>query len=99
MPFSLNIDTNMLSSEELQQFKDLVLDVFSVNEDFLGYTKTVTHKIPTVDQVPMKVPHRSFPLNRREEVRQHVEKLLRQKVIRPSTSPSLCGSSGLGKEI
>ena len=61
--------------------------MFSVNEDDLGYTKTVTHKIPTVDQVPIKVPHRSIPPNIREEVRQHIKKLLRQKVIHPSTSP------------
>ena len=90
LPFPLNIKPDILSKEEMIQFTKLVhqyTDVFSVDEDDLGYTTTVTHKIPTVDELPVKVPHRTIPPNHREEVKQHIQKLLRQNIIRPSTSP------------
>ena len=90
LPFPLNIKPDILSKEETIQFTKLVhqyIDVFSVDEDDLGYTATVTHKIPTVDELPVKVPHRTIPPNRMEEVKQHIQKLLRQNIIRPSTSP------------
>ena len=90
LPFPLNIKPDILSKEEMIQFTKLVhqyIDVFSVDEDDLGYTTTVTHKIQTVDELPVKVPHRTIPPNRMEEVKQHMQKLLRQNIIRPSNSP------------
>ena len=73
---------------QFTKFSHYYIDVFSTDEDDLGYiTTTVTHKISTVDELPVKVPHRTIPPNHIKEVKQHIQKLLRQNVIRPSTSP------------
>ena len=52
-----------------------------------GFTDLVSHNIPTVDDVPVKVPHRRIPPHLLPEVRDLVNKMLHQKVIQPSVSP------------
>ncbi len=46
----------------------------------------VTHSIPTVNDAPVKVPHRMIPPNLMSEVREHINKMLRQNIIQPSVS-------------
>ena len=80
----------MCTSKDVRELQKLLFkyrDVFSLSEDDLGYTTTITHKIVTTDNVPIKVPHRTIPPHQMEEVKQHIEKLLKQNVIRPSVSP------------
>ena len=62
-------------------------DCFCKDDDDLGFTETVQHRIPTVDEVPVKVPHRRVPPHQMQEVRDHTDKLLSQNVIQKSTSP------------
>lgn len=62
-------------------------DSFCTSEDDLGYTETIKHTITTVNDHPIKVPHRRIPPHQMDEVRQHISKLLKQNVIRKSTSP------------
>ncbi|XP_062613870.1 uncharacterized protein LOC134275617 [Saccostrea cucullata] len=62
-------------------------DVFSKNSDDLGSTDTVKHQILTTDEVPVKLQHRRIPPNKIEEVQLHIQTLLKQGIIRPSTSP------------
>lgn len=62
-------------------------DVFAKSDEDLGYTTTVTHPITVTDSQPVKIPHRRIPPNQISEVKQHIEKLLNQGVIRKSTSP------------
>ena len=50
-------------------------------------TDTVKHKIPTTDDHPVCVPHRRVPPHQMGEVKAHLQKLLEQHIIRPSSSP------------
>lgn len=79
-----------LSVEEKERLISILnthQDVFSKNSDDLGFTDTVKHKILTSDEVPIKLPHRRIPPNQIEEVKSHIQTLLKQGIIRPSTSP------------
>ena len=90
LPFKVNLGDVKLTSEEQSQMTKLFYkykDCFCVNDDDLGYTETIKHKIETVTDQPIKVPHRRIPPYQMEEVRQHISKLLKQNVIRRSTSP------------
>ena len=37
------------------------------NDDDLGYTDTIKHKIKTIDDKAIKIPHRRIPPNQMEE--------------------------------
>ena len=63
------------------------IDAFSLTDDDMGYTSTITHTINLTDDVPIKVPHRRIPPNQIEEVKRHIQKLLNQGIIRKSSSP------------
>ena len=60
--------------------------MFSWGDEDLGYTETVKHRIHLTDDVPVKLPHRRIPPHLMQGVKQHIQKMLRQKIIRPSTS-------------
>lgn len=62
-------------------------EVFSTDDDDLGFCDKISHTIPLTDDVPVKVPHRRIPPHMWQEVRDHLRKLLQQKVIRESSSP------------
>lgn len=90
LPFKVDIDKTDLSLEHERQIASLFMrykEFFVESEDDLGFTDLVSHNIPTVDDVPVKVPHRRVPPNLLPEVRDLVNKMLRQKVIQPSVSP------------
>jgi len=61
--------------------------VFTENANDLGYTETVKHKIPTIDQVPLAQPYRRIPQNQFQEAKDHIRKLLDSGIIRESHSP------------
>ena len=61
-------------------------DVFCQDDDDLGLTNVTSHKIPTIDDIPVRLPHKRISPNLLPEVRDLVNKLLRQKVIKPSVS-------------
>ena len=46
--------------------------VFTKDENDLGYTETVKHKIPTIDQVPVAQPYRRIPPNQFQETKDHM---------------------------
>ena len=56
-------------------------------EDEIGFSDTVQHKVNTYDDSPMSQPYRRIPLNQLMEVKAHIQKLLDQGVIKPSHSP------------
>ena len=90
LPFDINIGDTAIDSEQHSQLIALIkeyADVFCHTEDDLGYTSTITHKIPTYDEQPVRVPHRRIPPHQMSEVKAHLQKLLQQQIIRPSTSP------------
>lgn len=61
--------------------------VFIKDENDLGYTETVKHKIPTIDQVPVAQPYRRIPPNQFQEAKDHIRKLLENDIIQESHSP------------
>ena len=90
LPFKVNMGDSGLSEEEVSKVANLLhryQDCFCVDDDDLGYTETIKHKINLLHEQPVKLPHRRIPPHQMGEVREHIEKLLRQNVIRKSTSP------------
>ncbi|PIK34057.1 hypothetical protein BSL78_29118 [Apostichopus japonicus] len=61
--------------------------VFSTSDDDVGFCDKIKHTIPLSDDTPIKVPHRRIPPHEWQEVREHLQKLLKQKVIQESSSP------------
>ena len=89
--FKIDFDSlcDVLSDSQCQQFKTLLCnysDVFSLHEDDLGYTDVVKHSVSLKDDIPVKLPHRRVPPHLIREVKEHVGKMLRQNIIRPSNS-------------
>ena len=71
--------------EALQLFAEYS-DVFVREEEDLGCTTTVCHKIQTTDDTPVAQRHRRIPPNLLAEVKQHLQELLDKGVIVPSQS-------------
>ena len=62
-------------------------NVFAKNDNDLGSTDTYTHKIPTIDEVPVTQPYRRIPPSQYQEVKEHIQKLLDAGIIKESYSP------------
>ena len=78
-----------LSDEELQRVRMLLVkhkDVFSIDENDIGYCDAVPHQIVTLDDRPVRVPHRRVHPNQWEEVKAHLQKWLKLGVLQESTS-------------
>lgn len=88
LPFKPDLSDVEFTPAQEQQVKSLFhkyQDCFCQSDDDLGFTETLQHTIPTADEVPVKVPHRRDPPHQIQEVRDHIDKLLRQNVIQKST--------------
>ncbi len=89
-PKGLNCDTSDFTPVQEQQFYQLLAKhkhAFSEGDHDLGYTTTVRHTIPLLDDVPVRLPHRRVPPNLQPEVQECLERWLKQGIIRPSSSP------------
>ena len=78
-----------LSDEELQRVRMLLVkhkDVFSKDEHDIGYCDAVPHQIVTLDDRPVRVPHRRVHPNQWKEVKAHLQKWLKLGVLQESTS-------------
>ena len=76
LPFKINLGNSELSQEEIAQVANLLhkyKDCFCVDEDDLGYTETIKHKINLMHDQAIKVPHRRIPPHQMGEVREHIE--------------------------
>lgn len=90
LPFKVDIGDVEMSTTERRKVTKLFhryKDSFCLDDDDLGYTEFIKHTIPTVSNMPIKLPHRRIPPHQMDEVREHINKLLKQKIIRRSTSP------------
>jgi hypothetical protein len=86
----IDVNKSELSKDEVSIFYHLIKtysDVFSTSDDDIGFTNTITHKINLTDDIPVKMAPRRVPPHQVQEVKDHLRKLLEQKIIRPSTSP------------
>ena len=62
-------------------------DVFSQDENDLGRTDIIMHHIDTADSRPVRQPLRRFPPAHVEAISDHVDNMLKQGIIEPSSSP------------
>lgn len=79
-----------LSDEQQKQAEELLLeftDVFSVDENDLGQTGLVKHKIQTGDAKPIRQPPRRLPFVLTEEANKEVERMQKEGTIEQSASP------------
>ena len=86
----VKIDTDNLTSDELQKGKDLITeyaDIFSKDDSDIGHTTLVQHRIELEDEHPFKQRYRRIPPSMYEEVKSHLQQLLRNGIIRKSHSP------------
>jgi hypothetical protein len=86
----LDLGEGPMSEEQLASLREMLSKhqaVFQQDDDDMGSCDKVRHTIPTTDDVPVRVPYRRIPPHLQPEVRHHLEKWLRQGVIRPSASP------------
>ena len=86
----LDIETSSLSGEQEHAMNSLILefqDIFSKGPDDMGCTSKIQHRIDTGDATPIRQGVRRIPLHKQHLVKEHVEKMLDQNVITPSSSP------------
>ncbi len=60
--------------------------MFTLDDEELGFTDRVQHEISLVDDVPISQPYRRIPPTQYSEVREHITKLQKKGVIKPSNS-------------
>ena len=61
--------------------------IFTVDDLELGRTNLVKHEIKLTNYVPFKERYRRIPPHQYEEVRKHLDEMLRMGAIRKSNSP------------
>ena len=62
-------------------------DVFSSSDNDIGRTGIIKHKIPTGNTVPIKERPRRVPVYVDKEVDRQIDIMVRENIIKPSTSP------------
>ena len=79
-----------LTEEEREHVINLALsnrDRFHLEGQKLGAASTVMHRIPTIDDIPVNIRQYKVPISLKEEVEGQVNELLKDGIIKPSTSP------------
>ena len=79
-----------LNEEEKEHTMNLILsnqDRFDQDGQKLGVASTVMHRIPTIDDIPINVKQYKIPISLKDEVERQVQELLKDGIIKPSTSP------------
>ena len=79
-----------MSVEQQKRFIKIIYEhkkVFSLHDEDLGYCDKLEHTIPTKDNKPIYLPHRTIPPQLQGEVRKCLDKWLKQGIIQYSTSP------------
>ncbi|KAG5895161.1 hypothetical protein JTB14_007330 [Gonioctena quinquepunctata] len=74
--------------EVFQQFLHTYEDIFAKTGKPLEATKLVKHRIDIGDTAPVYKPPYRVPFQQQPVVRQHIEEMLQEDIIRPSASPS-----------
>ena len=62
-------------------------DVFAWSDDQMGCTGLLKHRLVLTTDTPTAQPYRRIPLSQLKEACSHLDKLLAQEIISPSTSP------------
>ena len=87
----MRIDTNAemdpSDRKKLRDFLKANEDCFAWTDDDMGCTDLLKHTITLTTDTPVAQPYRRIPPYQLQEVRDHLDTLLRQDIIRPSASP------------
>lgn len=86
----VNIPDNELSSTELEKVKALRMDykdILSTGDGDIGHNQSVQHRIELNNEIPFKQRYRKIPPSMIDEVRDHLQQLLKGNIIRKSHSP------------
>ena len=89
-PVDLSHLVDVCSKTQLGKLRALLekhAKVFATDDESLGYTETVRHRIRLKDDIPVSQPYRRIPPTQYEEVKEHIKKLLRKGIIKESMSP------------
>lgn len=81
--------TQHLNPEEIANLENLCAqyaDVFYLEGEPLTFTNKVKHRIRTTDEIPVHTKSYRYPYIHRQEVREQIQKMLDQNIIRPSES-------------
>ena len=82
--------SDKLSSAEKAEIEDVIgqfSDIFVGPDGQLGQTDLVEHCINTEDIKPIKIPPRRLPISQRDIAGIEIDKMLRDDIIEPSSSP------------
>ncbi|MCG7874778.1 MAG: retropepsin-like aspartic protease, partial [Candidatus Thiodiazotropha endolucinida] len=82
--------SNKLTAAEKQKLSEVLMqfqDIFATPDGTLGQTNLVEHDIETRDNRPIKIPPRSIPIFKRDQVDEELQKMLDQGIVEPSDSP------------
>ena len=80
-------DLDCTDRETLRSLLNEFKEILSVDDDDLGQTKLVYHKINTGDAIPVRQPARRLPFHQKAEVRQLLDNMLSRGVIEQSNGP------------
>lgn len=81
--------TEHLNEEErinLEQLCANYADVFYLDGEALTFTNKIKHRIRTTDEIPVHTKSYRYPYVHRQEVRDQINKMLEQNIVRPSDS-------------
>lgn len=90
MSQSIDIREENLNAEQLNQLHALLKDykdIFADEHSLIGRATGIQHVVPLTTDQPIRVPYRRIPPNQIPEVKDHIDELLAQGVISPSSSP------------
>ncbi|KMQ89530.1 enzymatic polyprotein endonuclease reverse [Lasius niger] len=85
-----NLQLNHLNEEEKQSILPVIEDyndIFHLPGDKLKGTNRISHSIITTDNVPVCVKQYRYPPIHKDEIKNQVDKLLEQDIIKSSISP------------
>lgn len=85
-----NLRLEHLNKEEKNSVLDICIkynDIFYLPKDELTSTKAIQHKIIVTDPSPISSKLYRYPQIHKEEVNNQIKKMLKQGIIRPSSSP------------
>ena len=79
-----------LDKDQKEKFRDLLIeysDIFSKSSEDIGLTDLVEHTINTGNHPPVRQRPRRIPLARMKDAEAEIQKMVKQDIIEPSTSP------------
>lgn len=94
-PLSIDEITSLLRTEHMNsEEKECIIstlmkypEIIKFEGDILTATNLLKHKIVTTDEEPVYSKNYRYPISFRQDISNEINKLLEQKIIRPSNSP------------